>query len=202
MRFQGKITNWKDDKGFGFITPNGGTEQVFVHIKSFLNRKRRPAGNEIVTYELVADQKGRAQAKNVAFVGDRQPGDSSQGSGTVTLALAILFIIFVVVSALMGKLPVVIGWFFIAANMAAFAFYALDKSKARKGHWRIPESTLHMLGLIGGWPGALIAQRLLRHKSKKQSFQVVFWTTVLLNFGAFIWLLTPQGSNTLRIFLN
>lgn len=52
MRYQGKITNWKDDKGFGFITPNGGENQVFVHIKSFANRQRRPVGDEIVTYEL------------------------------------------------------------------------------------------------------------------------------------------------------
>ena len=49
MRQQGKITKWKDDQGFGFITPDSGGEQVFVHIKSFSNRQRRPIGNEIVT---------------------------------------------------------------------------------------------------------------------------------------------------------
>jgi cold shock CspA family protein len=48
MRYQGKITNWKDDSGFGFITPITGGSQIFVHIKSFKNRKRRPVGPEAV----------------------------------------------------------------------------------------------------------------------------------------------------------
>jgi cold shock CspA family protein len=67
MRYQGRITTWKDDKGFGFITPNGGDEQVFVHISSFSNRQHRPIGNEIVTYELKVNEKGRTQANTVAF---------------------------------------------------------------------------------------------------------------------------------------
>ncbi|MGA8260544.1 MAG: cold shock domain-containing protein [Arenicellales bacterium] len=49
MRYKGRIANWKDDRGFGFIAPNAGGQQVFVHIKSFANRQRRPAGNEAVT---------------------------------------------------------------------------------------------------------------------------------------------------------
>lgn len=68
MRYQGRITSWKDDQGFGFINMNGSSHQVFVHINAFKNRGRRPAGNEIVTYELEVDQKGRERAKNVAFV--------------------------------------------------------------------------------------------------------------------------------------
>lgn len=71
MRHQGRITTWKDDKGFGFIAPNGGGEQVFVHISSFSNRERPPEGNELVTYELKADGKRRAQANTVAFVGEK-----------------------------------------------------------------------------------------------------------------------------------
>jgi len=59
MRYQGRITTWKDDKGFDFITPNGGGEQVFLHINSFSNRERRPEGNELVTYELTVDGKVR-----------------------------------------------------------------------------------------------------------------------------------------------
>ncbi|MGD9872533.1 MAG: cold shock domain-containing protein, partial [Thauera sp.] len=52
MRHQGKITTWKDDKGFGFIAPNGGGEPVFLHVSSLANRRRRPEGNELVSYEL------------------------------------------------------------------------------------------------------------------------------------------------------
>lgn len=201
MRYQGKITIWKDDQGFGFITPNGGGNQVFVHIKALSNRKRRPGGNELVTYELSSDQKGRTRAENVAFVGDRPGASSSRGRGSVGLALAFFFVVFVAASAFVGKLPAIVPGLYPGASIVAFVAYAFDKSAAQNDQWRTPENTLHMLGLIGGWPGALVAQRLLRHKSKKQSFQVVFWATVMLNGGALIWLLTPQGSNALRAIL-
>lgn len=72
-------------------------------------------------------------------------------------------------------------------SLLTFIIYALDKSAAKNGAWRAEESTLHLLSLAGGWPGALIAQQKLRHKSKKQSFRSVFWVTVLLNCGAFAW---------------
>ena len=67
--------------------------------------------------------------------------------------------------------------------------YGADKSAAQKGRWRTRESVLHVLALIGGWPGALVAQRMFRHKTKKQPFQVVFWCTVGGNCIALAWLL-------------
>ena len=70
MRYQGKITDWKDDRGVGFITPGGGGVPVFVHISAFKKEQRRPAGNELVTYELLNDPKKGFRAQNVVFVGD------------------------------------------------------------------------------------------------------------------------------------
>jgi uncharacterized membrane protein YsdA (DUF1294 family)/cold shock CspA family protein len=201
MRYQGKITNWKEDKGFGFITQNGGGNQVFVHIKSFENRQRRPAGNEIVTYELKTDARGRVQAESVAFVGERLPSAISPERRNTSLILAATFLVFVAAAAFVGKLPFAVFWLYFIASAIAFFTYALDKSAAINDQWRTQESTLHLFALIGGWPGALAAQKLLRHKSKKQSFQVVFWATVMLNCGALIWLLTPQGSIALRSIL-
>ena len=71
--------------------------------------------------------------------------------------------------------------FYAIASFITFIVYAIDKSAAKKGAWRIKESRLHCLSLIGGWPGALLAQQKLRHKSYKQPFRVVFWLTVILN---------------------
>lgn len=197
MRYQGRITSWKDDQGFGFIKMNGSSNQVFVHINAFKKRERRPARNEIVTYELEVDQKGRERAKNVAFVGNRSLAASSREKWTVSLLLAIFFITIVAVSAFMGKLPIIVFGLYLVASIFAFAAYALDKSAAKNNQWRTKEGTLHLLGLIGGWPGALIAQRFLRHKSKKQSFQITFWITVMLNCSGFIWILTPEGASSL-----
>lgn len=201
MRYQGKITHWKDDKGFGFISPNGGGGQVFVHIRSFSNRQRRPVGDEVVTYELTVDAKGRAQAERVAFVGECTPSTISAKRRNAALILAASFLAFVAASAVVGKLPLVVLWGYLVGSAVAFLAYAFDKSAASNDQWRTPESTLHFFALVGGWPGALVAQRLLRHKSRKQSFQVVFWATVVLNCSAFAWLLSPSGSGVLRFLL-
>jgi cold shock CspA family protein len=70
MRYQGRISEWKDDRGFGFVTPNGGGPRVFLHVSSFSERGRRPLVGSLVTYELATDNKGRPQAKSARFVGD------------------------------------------------------------------------------------------------------------------------------------
>ena len=202
MRYQGRITDWKDERGFGFITPNGGGKQVFVHIKSFSNRQRRPTGNEIVTYELKTDTKGSAQAESVAFVGEQMPSAGLSWRNNVSLLLAALFLAFVAGSAYAGKLPFAVFGLYLVASTVTFVVYALDKSAARNDRWRTKESTLHLVGLIGGWPGALAAQRLLRHKSQKASFQVVFWATVVLNCGALGWLFfSSSGAGVIRSIL-
>ena len=66
-------------------------------------------------------------------------------------------------------------------SVICFTAYYRDKRKAIRRQWRTPESTLHLLELLGGWPGGLLAQRVLRHKIKKVSYQVSFWLIVLLH---------------------
>jgi len=78
--------------------------------------------------------------------------------------------------------------FYLAASIVTFIFYALDKAAAQSHRARTPERTLHMLSLLGGWPGALLAQKLLRHKSGKLSFQAWFWLTVVLHCVVAAWL--------------
>ncbi|MBS1143041.1 MAG: DNA-binding protein [Proteobacteria bacterium] len=196
MRYQGKITQWKDGQGFGFITPNGGGERVFLHIKAFGQGGRRPVEGDIVTYELTADAKGRARAVGVAFVDVRsrgaRPVGNGRGGGLPLLVLAFFGLLGALV--LTGRLPLMVLGLYAGASLLAFAVYAWDKAAAQGGHWRTAENTLHMIALCGGWPGALVAQRVLRHKSSKASFQVGFWATVLINCGGLGWLLTPAGA--------
>lgn len=71
-----------------------------------------------------------------------------------------------------------------ALNLLTFALYARDKHAARTGQWRTPENTLHLLSLLGGWPAARVAQRVLRHKTSKAGFQVKYWLTVVGNLTA------------------
>lgn len=192
MRYQGKITDWKDDQGFGFITPNGGGKQVFVHIKSFSKRHKRPADLELVTYEMTSDSKGRIQATKVMFVGERRSSETVSDSNIAIYIIAVFFI-FILVLYYTGSLNWIVLGLYGGSSLITFCAYALDKSAARKNQWRIKESTLHLFALVGGWAGALLAQKLLRHKSKKQSFKNIFWFTVVLNCAVLCWLVTPEG---------
>lgn len=201
MRYEGKISNWKDDKGFGFITPNSGGKQVFVHISSFSNRQRRPVENEMVTFELKTDASGRIQAESVSFVGEHVPLAALSLRSNIPLILTSVFLVFVAGSTFTGKLPFAVLGLYLVASASAFVAYAFDKSAAKNNQWRTQESTLHLFALVGGWPGALAAQRFLRHKSKKPSFQIVFWATVILNCFTLGWLFTPSGAGMLRSFL-
>jgi uncharacterized membrane protein YsdA (DUF1294 family) len=78
--------------------------------------------------------------------------------------------------------------YYLALSVVCFASYALDKSAARRGERRTPESSLLVLGLLGGWPGAVLAQQWLRHKTVKQPFRQMFWFTVVLNVAFVLWL--------------
>lgn len=201
MRYQGRITTWKDDKGFGFISPNGGGEQVFVHISSFSNGKRRPEENELVTYELKVDGKGRTQAHTVAFVGEKAIPSGPPGRSSLPPIFAATFLAILVGAVIAGRVPVVVLALYLGTSLITLFTYAFDKSAAATKQWRTQESTLHFFSLLGGWPGALAAQRLLRHKSAKPSFQATFWVTVVLNCGAFGWLFSPSGARALQSVL-
>lgn len=87
-----------------------------------------------------------------------------------------------------GGLPVVaLGY--VGVSLLTFVLYRHDKTRAGNGGWRIPENWLHAVELLGGWPGALLAQQLYRHKTRKLPFQVVFWVIVLVHqVGWVVWL--------------
>jgi len=199
MRYQGKVTNWKDDQGFGFVSPNGGGQKAFVHIKAFSNGSHRPTEGDIITYELATDDNGRFFAKNIRFAKSSTTAGTSNKSGSSGTSFAILFGLFIVLSVLLGQLPLAIAGLYITSSIVTFIAYAIDKSAAQNNRWRIQESTLHLFALAGGWPGALIAQKRLRHKSKKQEFQTSFWITVIANCFTLAWLLITKSGST---FLN
>jgi uncharacterized membrane protein YsdA (DUF1294 family)/cold shock CspA family protein len=193
MRDKGKLVTWNDEKGYGFIAPFSGAAQVFIHARAFGNRTRRPELNDVVTYTLSKDKQGRPRAMNAALAGaNRPPGAERRGSAWDIL-IAAIFLSAVSAAVLVVNLPPAILVIYLAAGVVTFIAYAVDKSAARKGRWRTKEGTLHLLSLIGGWPGALVAQSVLRHKSRKQPFRTIFWLTVILNCAALAWLSTPSG---------
>jgi uncharacterized membrane protein YsdA (DUF1294 family) len=73
-----------------------------------------------------------------------------------------------------------VGAYAILISVLTYWTYARDKRRAENGEWRVPEMRLHLLELIGGWSAAFLAQRRLRHKCSKRSYQIVFWLIVLV----------------------
>ncbi len=199
MRYQGRITDWRDDKGFGFITPNGGGPNVFVHIKSFAKRGPRPVGNELVTYELTFDKQSRPQASSVSLVAVRRPVAQSRTARPDLGALVFptVFLCFILACVIQTKLHPVVLLVYVVASCLGFMVYAFDKAAAMQGNWRTKESTLHLISLLGGWPGSMVAQSMFRHKTKKVSFRAAYWVTVLLNCGGVMWLLSPNGARAI-----
>jgi len=105
----------------------------------------------------------------------------------LAISAAALFLVSLCIAAARGSLPVAVPIVYVVASAAAVIVYAADKSAARRDDWRTPERMLHLLALVGGWPGALVAQTVFRHKTRKVPFRIVFWATVALNCGALVW---------------
>jgi uncharacterized membrane protein YsdA (DUF1294 family)/cold shock CspA family protein len=184
---RGKITFWKDDKGFGFITPAEGGKDVFVHISALPDGLRRPPQNADLTYILGYDEQRRPRAVAIHF--DRDPVTMP-----ILPALLIgLFFLGLAAEILATHTSVVPFVLYAAVSGFTFRTYRADKAVAVRNERlapgarrerRTPEFTLHMLELLCGWPGALIAQWYYRHKNRKSGYQVAYWLVVVLNLLA------------------
>lgn len=102
----------------------------------------------------------------------------------VTLALFTLYLSGLIFT---GHIQALVFYVYAAASVISFVTYCVDKHAAEKGAWRVSENSLHMMALCCGWPGALAAQRIIRHKTLKKSFQRIFMACVSLNIAGFVW---------------
>lgn len=110
-----------------------------------------------------------------------------------SIQIAITYLVLVAVSALFVESSKALLAWYLVIGVVTFFVYAKDKRAAINCNWRVPEKTLHILSVAGGWLGALIAQDKLRHKTQKQPFRAIYWLTVAMNVAAFVWTLTPSG---------
>ena len=127
------------------------------------------------------------------MAGVRPPAAAGYRPVSPPVTGAALFFVLLAFAVAADRIP---GWvpvLYVTVSLFTYLVYDFDKSAARRGAWRISESTLHLLALAGGWPGALVARQLLRHKSRKQAFRSVFWLTVMLNCAVLAWLSAPAG---------
>jgi len=189
MRYVGRITDWNDKKGFGFVAPNGGGNRAFVHVTAFERVPGRPSTGQLISYDLARDEKGRFKAAAIRYVALRPKDGSSDRTLRPRTIVGVAFLLLLLLGWLSSKVPPAVLLVYIGASVLSIFLYAADKSAARNNRWRTPENTMHIVALLGGWPGALVSHDVFRHKSKKEAFQFVFWGTVVLNCAALLWLL-------------
>jgi uncharacterized membrane protein YsdA (DUF1294 family) len=179
MRLQGRIPTGRTIRATA-SSPQRRWRTGFLHIKAFARRQPRPVGEEIVTYELQQDKQGRLRASAVQFVARhrRQRVVANMGPGRWP-GLASFSLHFGRSHRRRQDASAVAG-FYAAISITAFIAYALDKSAARDGRWRIAENTLHLLALLGGWP-VRCWRNTACAKSSKPAFLIIPWATVLPN---------------------
>nr|WP_056164353.1 DUF1294 domain-containing protein [Leifsonia sp. Leaf325] len=111
-----------------------------------------------------------------------------EAAGWVWLvAFAVLYVVVLV----LWSVPLYVDALYVAGSVLSFVLYGVDKGAAVAGRRRIPEATLHLVAVLGGWPGAVVGQTVFRHKTQKASFRLRFWATVIVNVIAFVVVTTP-----------
>lgn len=187
---KGQIVEWNDTKSYGFIFAVSGERKVFFHISSVTNRGYRPKLKDSVIFDVIEDNKGRLNAENIVVQG--------VNGFPFTVLFGFSFLVAATASIVVFNGVLILIPLYLVLSIFTYLMFARDKQAAKNKSWRISENTLHILSLLGGWPGALLAQFQLRHKSRKQPFKSILWVTILLNIGGFIWLFTKSGRSLIQ----
>lgn len=205
MRDQGRLVEWFDDQGYGFIQPFDGTKaRVFIHIKDFARQGPRPIVGCGLDYEVAVDGKGRFRANRVTYlkaaetqahrraVGQQRQQQQAPKAKLQPMQILIsVYIISLGILAALNMLPSLVLLFILIMNLICYWCYAQDKEAAQLGQRRIPEQSLHLLSFLGGWPAAWLAQEKLRHKTQKQPFRKIYKLTIVFNILLLAWLVSP-----------
>lgn len=196
MRFQGRVVEWNDERGFGYVITHGEHQRIFLHIKHFATgRTRRPKVGDILTYAVIAGERGGPCADAITYAVVKPKIAriaSSSKAANKSMGLRVwgvtLFVAALIAMAWLGRMPWVVLAVYGVMSAVTYVAYQLDKRAAQEGRWRTPESTLQGLALLCGWPGAWLAQGVLRHKSSKTSFLATFRVMVVCNVAGLLWL--------------
>lgn len=191
----GKVIEWQDDRGFGFIQPRESAERLFFHVREYRQDGRRPQVGEWVKYRKHRAEDGRWQAAGVrraaspvlasATRAPRKPTAHGPAMPASFQWLLITFYVALLAWAInAGRLPLEFAGVPLLMSAITWVAYALDKHAAQTGRWRTQETVLHVLELLGGWPGAIAAQQWLRHKTRKGGYRIAFWSVTVLHVAA------------------
>ncbi|HAV5587727.1 DUF1294 domain-containing protein [Acinetobacter baumannii] len=207
MRDQGRLVEWFDEKGYGFIQPDDAEkERVFLHIKDFARPGPRPIIGCALEYLVILDERGRFRAQQVTYLKASQTRkalkpaktqSSFQASPWSAMQMGIVFyFVLMGIMSFIHILPAYTLLFVLMMNVLSYWLYSQDKEAAQLGNRRVPEQTLHIVSFLGGWPAAWWVQQKLRHKTQKQPFRKIYFCTIFFHLLLILWLISPL--NVLR----
>ena len=198
MGTYGVLKTWDEERGFGFIEPAQGGKDIFVPLAAFAPGKQRPQVKQRVRVEIETGPDGQPQASQVEVAMPASLRSVSRHEASAHWAMAIrlalpAFLGLYLLLAIVWEIPASVALGYLALSALTLGAHAMDKYAAKRGLQRSSENMLHLLSLLGGWPGALLAQRWVRHKSAKTQFRQWFWITAAINVTAFVLLCSPLG---------
>lgn len=206
-RLSGIVSYWRDDKGFGFVSI-GNAERLFFHIRDFtVPPSQRPQQGDKLSFQLGIDKQQRSYAvairlEEAAVTSVKAipiSGPNFAQAQQQARYFRYVFFVLLLLSLLAGSFVFTVPLFYLEASLFTYWLYQIDKKLAASGqHSRLPEESLQMFSLIGGWPGALLAQKRLHHKLHKAPFQREFRFVIYGNSCFLLWLLSEPGSDFLQ----
>ncbi len=135
------------------------------------------------------------------YASTQKPHSKRSPQGQWRMGIGMSALLLLTMAALLQKVPDFVLLLYLGMSGLAYSLYAYDKRAAQQGRWRISEQTLQQVALLCGWPGALIAQTRLHHKTVKTRFQIAFWLMVSFNVAALFALIYSKRLNDINIWL-
>lgn len=182
----GRVSQWDAAKGLGFVQPEkSGGERLLLRRADLQGRlrTREPQVGEPLRYRLSSDGRRALQVQSLAAPPPAPPRSSPSGPGANRLLVIPAFALLLGALHWQQPLPRVVPVLYGALSLALFIVYGLDKWAAKRGSARVAETSLHLIALMGGWPGALVGQQLFRHKTAKPGFLRLSWAMTALNIA-------------------
>ena len=205
----GRVSHWDAAKGLGFVQPDAGGLRLVLRradLSGRLKARGDPQVGEPVRY---TPSEGQARAvhslspspptvpsPNASPRVNRAP---SAGPNSARLLVIPAFGLLLGAIHMSWPLPRLVSTLYGALSMALFIVYGMDKWAAKRGRARVAETSLHLIALMGGWPGALLGQQVFRHKTAKPAFLRWTWAMVALNLLALVWIVTPAGLQAVAV---
>lgn len=198
MEIEGVLQDWHDDKGYGFIAIEGSRTRYFAHIHAFRSKYPRPRDGDKCSFSATSDSEGRPRATQIL-----RPGfDQTRPSYTIPFLTSAAYALWIGFLYHQGLIPNEMPIALVALSLVSFGLYGLDKRRAKRHAFRISEARLHLIDLLGGWPGGWFAQLFFRHKISKPSFYYMFYLGILIHIFFLAYTTSPSRHTSAKFYFD